>query len=61
MVLTEENFLLFAIKNYNNPSCKNMKEFNEDLHRLKYIVRLLNRYKKKKILREKNISLFTHN
>ena len=44
--LTSENFLLYAIKNYYNPSCMGMKELEDDLKRFKYIKRLLIRYQK---------------
>ena len=39
--LTEENFILFAMKNYDNPSCDSVEEFNSDLNRIKYLKRLL--------------------
>ena len=39
--LTEENFLLYAIKNYDNANCRGMEEFLEDLKRFKYLKRLL--------------------
>jgi hypothetical protein len=42
--LNNENFLMFAIKNYDNPSCKGMADFNNDLKKIKYIKRLLSRY-----------------
>lgn len=45
-MLTDENFLLFAIKHYNNPSCTGMKEFQDDIKKFKYIKRLLRKYKK---------------
>lgn len=44
--LSDDNFLLFAAKHYNNPSCESLKEFENDLKRFKYIKRLLKRYKK---------------
>jgi len=44
--LNDENFLLYAVKHYNNPSCSGMKEFQDDLKRFKYIKRLLRRYSK---------------
>jgi hypothetical protein len=44
--LTNENFLLFAAKHYDNPSCLTLKEFHDDLKRIKYIKRLFKRYKK---------------
>lgn len=42
--LDESNFLLYAAKYYDNPSCTTIDEFIEDLNRFKYIKRLLNRY-----------------
>lgn len=42
--LTNENFLMYAIKHYDNPSCSGLKEFDDDLKRLRYIKRLLGRY-----------------
>jgi 5'(3')-deoxyribonucleotidase len=42
--LTNENFLLYAIKSYDNPSCQGLKEFDDDLKRLRYVKRLLGRY-----------------
>lgn len=53
--LTEETFILYAIKHYDNPSCKGLPEFYEDLNRIKYIKRLFNRYETKKILKERLI------
>ena len=35
---------MYAIKHYDNPSCSGLKEFNDDLKRLRYIKRLLGRY-----------------
>lgn len=51
--LSEDNFLLYAIKMYDNPGCKGMNEFYEDLNRIKYIKRLFNKYDTKKILKER--------
>lgn len=42
--LNENNFLLFAIKHYDNPHCSTRDEFYEDLKRFKYIKRLLKKY-----------------
>ena len=39
--LNEENYLLFAIKYYENPHAATMEDFEEDLKRFKYIKRLL--------------------
>lgn len=56
--LSEDNFLLYAIKIYNNPYCRGMNEFYEDLNRIKYIKRLFNKYDTKRIL--KNRLLLNH-
>ena len=44
--LTDDNFLIYAIKNYQNPSCTGMAELEDDLKRFKYLKRLLNKYQK---------------
>jgi hypothetical protein len=44
--LNEDNFLLFAIKNYENPQSVTKEDFEKDLNHFKYIKRLLRRYKK---------------
>jgi hypothetical protein len=44
--LNEDNFLLFAIKNYENPQAVTKEDFQKDLNHFKYIKRLLKRYKK---------------
>ena len=44
--LNENNFLLFAIKNYSNPQAVAEEDFYRDLNHFKYIKRLLKRYKK---------------
>ena len=43
--LNEDNFLLFAIKNYENPQAVTREDFDKDLSRFRYIKRLLKRYK----------------
>jgi hypothetical protein len=43
--LNEENFLLFAIKNYENPAAVTKEDFEKDLNHFRYIKRLLKRYK----------------
>ena len=43
--LTEDNFLLFAIKNYENPQAVTKEDFDKDLNHFKYIKRLLKRYR----------------
>jgi hypothetical protein len=43
--LNEDNFLLFAIKHYENPQAVTKEDFDKDLNHFKYIKRLLKRYK----------------
>ena len=43
--LNEDNFLLFAIKNYENPQAVTKEDFDKDLNHFKYIKRLLKRYR----------------
>lgn len=47
--LTEENFLLYASRNYYNPAAFTLDEFNDDLLRFKYVKRLLNRHSSGKL------------
>ena len=49
--LNEDNFLLFAIKNYENPQAVTKEDFEKDLNHFKYIKRLLKRYKKTGVLK----------
>ena len=42
--LNEDNFILYAMKNYENNQCLSEKDFHNDLKILKYLRRLLNRY-----------------
>jgi len=49
--LNEDNFLLFAIKNYENPQAVTKEDFDKDLNHFKYIKRLLKRYKNTGVLK----------
>ena len=51
--LNEKNFLLYAMKEYNNPQCTEVEEFNDDLKKIKYIKRLLNQYMSEGVLKER--------
>tara|TARA_A100001201_G_scaffold4222_1_gene8813 strand:- start:111 stop:488 length:378 start_codon:yes stop_codon:yes gene_type:complete len=53
--LNDDNIIYFAMKNYSNPSCKNVEEFQEDFNRIKYVKRLFNRYEQSGVLRERLI------
>ena len=54
-VLNDSNFVMYAMKNYENPTCTGMDEFHEDLNRVKYIKRLLRKYDRSQVLRERLI------
>ena len=43
--LTEDNFVLYAMKHYDNPQCYSTEEFYEDLNRFRYLKRLLGKYR----------------
>lgn len=43
--LNEDNYIMFAIKNYENPQSSTKEDFEEDMKRFKWIKRLLKRYK----------------
>ena len=49
--LNEDNYLLFAIKFYDNPQALTKEDFEDDLKRIKYIKRLLKRYKNTGVLK----------
>ena len=51
----DQNFMVFAAKAYDNPSCIDILEFNDDLNRIKYIKRLLNKHLEKNDLKERLI------
>ena len=42
--LTAKNYVMFAMKNYDNPQCLDIEEFYSDLNRIKYLKRLFKRY-----------------
>lgn len=44
LVLTGKNFELYAMQNYINSNCVDYMEFKDDLARVRYVRRLLNRY-----------------
>jgi len=53
--LTNETFLLYCAKHYNNPQCAETSEFFEDLNRIKYIKKLITRYRLTNELKERLI------
>lgn len=53
--LDNDNYSLYAAKHYDNPTCRGVEEFNEDLTRLIYLKRLFRRYRRSGELRERLI------
>ena len=53
--LNDDNFVLYAAKHYENPTCSPLDEFYDDLQRFKYIKRLFSRYEANGELRERLI------
>ena len=52
--LSEENILLYAAKNYDKPNCIR-SEFEEDYKKIRYIKRLLQRYRSNGRIKERLI------
>jgi len=42
--ISTNNFVMYAIKHYDNPQCEGEKEFHDDMKRFKYIRRLFKKY-----------------
>ena len=53
--LNDDNFLMFAMKEYNDIQCTDIEEFYDDLKKIKYIKRLFNIYKNTGQLKERLI------
>lgn len=49
--LNDKNYLMFAIKHYDNPQSVTVDDFMEDMKKFKYLKRLLKRYLKTGVLR----------
>lgn len=43
-MLTEDNFLTYAMHHYDNSQCYSLEEFNDDLKRFLYLKKLFSRY-----------------
>lgn len=53
--LTEHNFIVYCMKNYDNPNCTSVKEFHDDLKHTRYIKKQLKKYYKTGELKERLI------
>lgn len=49
--LNDDNYLLFAVKFYDNPHAVTRGDFEDDLKKIKYVKRLLRRYKNTNVLK----------
>ena len=56
--LNKDNFILYAMKFYENPQCLSEQDFHDDLKIIKYLKRLLNRYHLGGELKERLINNF---
>ena len=55
--LNKNNYLIFAIKFYDNPQSLTKEDFDNYLKRFKYVKRLLNRYKNTKNIEDLKVHL----
>ena len=53
--LNDDNFLMYAMKEYDDIQCTDIEEFYDDLKKIKYIKRLFNIYKNNGQLKERLI------
>lgn len=53
VLVTNDNYALFAAKHYSNPSCLTEQEFKRDLERIKFIQKMLRRYQKDGFINER--------
>ena len=53
--LNDDNFLMYAMREYNNMQCTDIEEFYDDIKKIKYIKRLFNVYKNNGLLKERLI------
>ena len=53
--LNDDNYLVYALKNYNSPECSGMDDFEEDMKRFKYLKRLFRRYERTTVLNDRLI------
>lgn len=53
--INDDNFEEYAVNNYRNPNCISVLEFLDDLKKIKYIKRLINKYQEKDDLKDRLI------
>lgn len=58
--LNNENYLLYAIKNYDNPQCISEEDFFNDFKRISYIKRIMKHYEETGEIESKIILTLNH-
>lgn len=53
--LTDDNFMVYCARHYDNPQCHSDEEFFEDINRVRYIKKLITRYTENNDLKERLI------
>lgn len=53
--INNENYIMYAMKHYNNPACSGIEEFYEDMNRVKYLKKLFQTYINTGVLKERLI------
>jgi len=53
--LDDDNFVMYAIQHYDNPQCRGLDEFYEDISRVVYLRRLFKKYLVSGVLKERLI------
>jgi len=51
--LNDDNFVIYAAHFYNNRTCATKKEFDDDLNRIKFIIKMFKRYEKDRVINER--------
>lgn len=51
--VSDDNFDLYAYRYYDNPSCATRADFEEDLSRIKFILKMFKRYEKDGLINER--------
>jgi len=55
VTVNESTYMLYAAAHYDNPHCYDIEEFNDDMNKFKYLLRLFSRYKNNNVLKERLI------
>lgn len=58
--INSNNYLLYAIKNYNNPQCNSEEDFFKDFRKISYIKKILKYYDETNKIENKIILVLNH-